>query len=129
MSRIYFLYSKKPLSPHKSLEKIDKRKFLFQQYPFLQNKGYLYELDYPFNLSQETLSILEFIENCINEVERVSLVVLEETSLKEEIEYFNTEMQDIVQIRIKNKGETYYAFKYALERNVLKQRTEYVLAE
>ena len=107
------------LKGHKSI--------LFQQYPFLRNKGYLYELDYPFNLCQETLVFLGFIENCINDIERISLVVLEETSLTEEIGYFNTEMQDVVQIRVKNKDEIYYTFKYALERNGLKQRTEYIL--
>lgn len=127
MSRIYFLYSKKPLPQFNALEEIDKTRFLFQQYPFLKGKENLYEVFYPFEMEQETLVFLRFIENCINDIERMSLVVLEETSLKEEIEYFNTKMQNTIRIRVMDKGEVYYAFKYALEHNALKQRTEYIL--
>ena len=111
---------------HKALEKIDKKNFLFQQYPFLKGKENLYEVSYPFEMAQETFVFLDFIENCIKDVEKIALVVLEETSLKEEIEYFNTKMQNASRIHITVKSEPYYTFKYELERNALKQRTEYI---
>lgn len=131
MSDIYFLHSSIKLDANELLKPIAKSEYINRHYPYLRDKQNIYSIELPFE--NKIIEVKLFCDYLISQALNgaiITVVNLWQTSIVSEILEFNTDLDEKINITIKDFKKSnldLHKIKYALENTNFKMNTEYII--